>query len=201
MAQPMDPRQALRSLPADYASVVTETVTEERTPEQLAEDEATRFQAMSEGVEVIQDGKTLARRVTFMGKQFRIADKVGLMPLMEFAYHANSGLSTDDMGALVAIYEMLKDCIADDPPLDEQGEKAGPSEWDHFVKHAKASKADAEDLMPVVQQTIELLTARPTSPESDSSKPSQQTSDSLTDTSSAITGLVPVADLGKVSSG
>jgi len=203
MAQQMDPRQALRALPQDYASVEVETVQDTRTPEQLAEDEAIRVQAMTEGVEVIKDGITLARRVTFMSKEFRIADKVGLMPLMEFAYHANSGMSTGDMEALVAIYEMLRDCIPDDDaPVDEQGEKTGPSEWDRFRAHAKAKKADAEDLMPVVQQTVELLTARPTSQESDSSPLSQTMPDSLTDTSSGQREhLVSVGDLGKVSTG
>lgn len=192
MAQQVDPKQALRLLPQDYASVQVEQVFDTRTPEEIAEDEATRIQARSEGVDLItdntEDRKKLARRVEFEGKEFGIADKVGLMPLMEFAYHANSGIDTSDMGALAAIYEMLKDCIH-------------PEEWDKFRAHAKHVKAGAEELMPVVQQTVELLTARPTSPESDSSSPSRQMSPSLTDTSSGQReGLVPVTDLGKLAS-
>lgn len=186
MVQNVDSRQALRLLPQDYASVQMEQVADTRTPEEIAEDEATRIQARAEGVDVITDGKTLARRVEFQGKEFRIADKVGLMPLMEFAYHANSGIDTSDMGAMAAIYEMLKDCIA-------------PVDWDKFRAHAKEVKAGAEELMPVVQQTVELLTARPTSQESGSSSRSQPMSDSLTDTSSGQRdGLVPVTDLGRV---
>lgn len=188
MAQQVDSKQALRLLPTDYASVQVERVEDTRTPEEIAEDEATRIQARSEGVDVITDGKKLARRVEFEGKEFGIADKVGLMPLMEFAYHANSGIDTSDMGALAAIYEMLKDCIH-------------PEEWDKFRAHAKEKKAGAEELMPVVQQTVELLTARPTSQESVSSSPSRQMSDSLTDTSSGQRdGLVPVTDLGRLAS-
>lgn len=206
MAQHVDSKQALRLLPQDYASVQVEQVPDTRTPEEIAEDEATRIQARSEGVDLItdntEDGKKLARRVEFQGKEFRIADKVGLMPLMEFAYHANSGIDTSDMGALAAIYEMLQDCISQDQDVNPAtGKPEGPTEWDRFRAHAKQVKAGAEELMPVVQQTVELLSARPTSPESDSSSPSRQMSPSLTDTSSGQReGLVPVTDLGKLAS-
>lgn len=189
MAQQLDPRQALRALPRDYASVEVEAVSDTRTPEQIAEDNATLLQAKSEGVNLQKDGKgDLKRVLPFKGEEFAIADSIGLMPLMEFAFHANSGLDTSDMGALAAIYEMLQDCIH-------------PDEWNRFRAHAKKTKADAEDLMSAVQDTVELLTARPTSPESDSSKPSRKTSDSLTDTSSGQrASLVPVTELGKVAS-
>ena len=166
--------------------VEAETVPDSRTPDEIAEDEAIRAQALAENVKTGKVNGKLDRRVTFMGKKFRIANKVGLMPLMEFAYFANSGADTADMGSLVAIYEMLKDCIADD------------AEWEAFTKHAKEMKADAEDLMPVVQQTIELLTARPTRQDSDSSASFPGTPESLTDNSSGQAhGLVPVTELGK----
>lgn len=211
MAQKLDPRQALRMLPTEYASVVAENVPDTRTPEQIAEDNATRLQAQAEGVDLVKsaDGKTLSRRIPFKGDEFAIADSVGLMPLMEFAHHANSGLDTSDMGALAAIYEMLQDCIRNDadPTRPENLNSDGSlkpnaqTEWDRFRAHAKKTKADAEELMSAVQETVELLTARPTSPESDSFKPSRLTSVSLTDTSSGQRdGLVPVGELGKVSS-
>lgn len=213
MAQQVDPKQALRLLPQEYASVVVEEVSDTRTPEQIAEDDATRMQAQAEGVDLIKDGKDLAKRVA-LGKEkdrkeFRIADAVGLMPLMEFAYHANSGLDTSDMGAMAAIYEMLHDCISEDADphrtenLNSDGtlKKGAQTEWDRFRAHAKHIKAGAEELMEVVQQTVELLTARPTSQESGSLRPSPRTSDSLMDTSSGQREmLVPVGDLGKVSS-
>jgi hypothetical protein len=168
--------------------IEVESVPDARTPEQRAEDDAVRVQAMTEGVELPRDPDTgqVMRKVPFMGRDFRIADEVGLMPLMEFAYHANSGMSTSDMGALAAMYEMLRDCIHED-------------EWAAFRAHATEKKAGAEQLMETVQAATELLTARPTMPVSGSSSQSPTTRDSLTDSSSGPrAGLVPVSDLGKV---
>ena len=192
--------EALRLLPEDYASVVAEVIPETpRSPEEIAEDTAIKHQAVTEGVAVVMDGKTLARKVILrsqhpqataaekQGKAFGIADRVGLLPLAEFAYHANSGMDTGDMGAMAAIYEMLKDCIR-------------PEEWPAFLRYGKQIKAEVEDLMDVVNQTTELLTARPTGQGSDYSQPSTQTSDSGMENSSQLSGLVPVANLGKLAS-
>jgi hypothetical protein len=200
MAKQLSPKEALRLLPSDYASVIAEEVPETRTAEDLAEDEAIRLQAKVEGVELITEGRTLARKVILrsrhematedekQGRMFGIADRVGLMPLAEFAYHASSGMDTGDMGAMAAIYEMLQDCIR-------------PEEWPAFKRYAKQIKADVEDLMDCVQQTTELLTANPTQRESGYSHPSSKVSDSLTDNSSGQTaGLIPVADLGRLAS-
>lgn len=171
---------ALRLLPDDYRLGEMERVEDNRTPEEIAEDEATALQARIEGV---QKGKVLVREITFMDKSFRISNKVGLMPLMEFAYFADSGADTNDMGALVAIYEMLKDCIHKD-------------DWDAFRAHAKQQRAEAEDLLPVVQQTIEKLTAKPTVQESGSSAPLHIMPDTLMDTSSGQKAkLTSVGDL------
>jgi hypothetical protein len=119
-----------------------------------------------------------------MGARFRISDKVGLMPLMKFAHAANSGMDTSDMQALAAIYEMLRDCIyqGNGIPEGEDGHDAG--DWARFEEHATVTKADAEDVMPVVQQTIELLTARPTRPPSGSSDGPPRTSGNSTGSSS-----------------
>lgn len=189
MAQQVDAKQALRLLPQEYASVEVERVPDTRTPEEIAEDQAIRAQATGEGVKTGTVGGKLDRSVEFLGKRFPIANKVGLMPLMEFAYYASSGADTSDMGSLVAIYEMLRDCFADEKTFDE------------FRAHAKKMKADAEEMMPVVQQTIELLTARPTGQDSDSSASLRETSASLTDNSSGqVQGLIPVSELGRVAS-
>ncbi len=200
MSGSVNPHDALRLLPDDYASVIAEVIPETpRTPEELAEDNAIRAQATVEGVAVVMDGKTLARKVILRsqhsqataaekeGRMFGIADRVGLLPLAEFAYHANSGMDTGDMGAMAAIYEMLKDCIRKE-------------EWPAFIRYGKEIKADVEDLMDVVNQTTELLTARPTGQGSDYSQPSTQTSDSGMADSSPMAGLVNVADLGKLAS-
>lgn len=208
MSGQVNSKDALRLLPDDYASVQQETIPEsslteeemDELREQNAENDAIRFQAETEGVQVLKEGKTLARKVILrsqhpnateeekQGKMFGIADRVGLLPLAEFAFHANSGMDTGDMGALAAIYEMLKDCIR-------------PEEWKSFIRYGKEIKADVEDLMDVVNQTTELLTARPTGRPSGYSQPSPQTSGSLMDNSSGQAGeLVRVADLGKVAS-
>jgi hypothetical protein len=96
-------------------------------------------------------------------------------------------MDTSDMGALAAIYEMLKDCIR-------------PEEWADFIRYGKQIKADVEDLMDVINQTTELLTARPTGQGSDFSRPSTQTSDSGTADSSQTAGLVSIGDLSKLAS-
>jgi len=195
MAQ-VNPREALRLLPEDYRTVEVENVPDTRTPEEMAEDQAISFQAMTEGVDVVREGRTLARKVFLRtryqhapeahrtGRMFRIADRIGLMPLAEFAYHANSGMDTGDIGALAAIYEMLQDCIH-------------PDDWAAFRRYAKEIKADTEDLMDTVNQTVELLTANPTGKESDFSQPSPRTSDSLTESYSnpAAKDLISVPEL------
>ncbi len=57
-----------------------------------------------EGTVIISD-----RTLEFMGRRFRIADKIGLMPMLKFSAH--SDMTTSDPGALSAMYSMLKDCI------------------------------------------------------------------------------------------
>ena len=68
------------------------------------------------GAEVIVAGEivTSDRTVEFMGRNFRIAEKVGLMPMLKFSAHAD--LRTTDPGAMAAMYEMIRDCIYDGTP-------------------------------------------------------------------------------------
>jgi hypothetical protein len=146
-----------------------------------AEADATDIQAMSEGVK--KTGKTFE----FMGKEFRLAEKVGLMPLMRFAHMASTGMDTDDdfMVAMATIYEMIQDVIHED-------------QWAAFQQHAIKTKAGEEDLLGVVHQAIEIMTARPTKSDSDSSHSAPQSTQPSTDTLSqrrAELGLTPVADL------
>jgi hypothetical protein len=54
-----------------------------------------------------------------------------------------------DMDGLVAMYEVLRDCIEE-------------SEWAKFETHAVDTKADADDLQKVVADVIEVVSARPT---------------------------------------
>ncbi|MEU7978251.1 hypothetical protein AB0B63_06935 [Micromonospora sp. NPDC049081] len=110
------------------------------------------IQARAEGVDVVGGGQ----KVTFLGEEYRIADKVGLMPLMRFAVAAKSGMESDDMEALAAMYSLIKDCI-------------DATEWPRFERDATDKKADQDDLLKVVTDVIQVLTARPTRQPTDSS--------------------------------
>lgn len=94
--------------------------------------------------------------VPFAGQEFRVADSIGLMPLMQFAHIAKGGTDSNDLEGLAAMYDLLEQCIADD-------------EWARFKAHAVKSKADGDVLMGVVKATIQALSGRPTSRPSDSS--------------------------------
>lgn len=94
--------------------------------------------------------------IQFAGEQFRVADKVGLMPLMRFAHVARQGVDANDMDGLDAIYTLLQQCIADD-------------EWQRFEDAATRVRADGDDLIAVVTAAIEIISARPTGQPSDSS--------------------------------
>lgn len=138
-----------------------------------------QVQAAIEGV------TSTGQAVTFLGVDYRIADRVGLMPLMRFAWVARQGVNGDDMEGLAAIYDMLHDCLHTD-------------DWDRFQNDATTKKAEADDLLQVVAQTIELLTARPTQRPSDSSGGPLSTSPSSTGSSSSQAipdGLMSVEDL------
>jgi len=94
--------------------------------------------------------------IDFGGEKFTVADKIGLMPLMRFAKTAQGGVDSSDMAGLSAMYDLLQQCIAD-------------ADWDRFQSVANKVRADGEELMGVVKDVMEELTARPTSRPSDSS--------------------------------
>jgi hypothetical protein len=102
---------------------------------------------LSDELQTPVEGVVLSEKVTFLGEVYRIADKVGLMPMMKFAHASSTQLDTGDMEGLAAIYAMLQDCIH-------------PDDWARFERDAITKKAEADDLLPVVQQTVETLTSR-----------------------------------------
>jgi hypothetical protein len=116
-----------------------------RAPAKRAVTPTHEVQAAVEGVEIVGDG----RKVTFMGQEFRMAEKIGLMPLLHLAVASKKGVDASDMDGLVAMYEVLRDCIEE-------------SEWVKFETHAVDTKADADDLQKVVADVIEVVSARPT---------------------------------------
>lgn len=130
-------------------------------------------QAVAEGVVVPDDHK-----VTLKGASFRMADSIGMMPLLRFAHASKQGVDSADMAGLAAMYDVIADCIDQDvpqrPAVDAAGarvvdgfgnpvlEPAGESEWDRFQRHAIDTKASAEELLQVVTDCIQVLSARPT---------------------------------------
>jgi hypothetical protein len=160
------------------------------TPDDQAEADALELQGMSEGVVVT--GET----VECMGGHYLIGDKVGLMPLMRFASASKAGIDSSEMEGLVAMYDMLRDCIH-------------PDDWDRFERDMTVKQAEGDDMMPVVGRVIEMLTARPTKRASASSPGPSSTTGPSTDGSSppmpavrrvpaGADELIPVADLGRV---
>ena len=128
------------------------------------------------------------RVITLAGEDFRVAEKVGLMPLLKFSYAAN--LRTDDEKAYAAMYEILRDVIleAEEPcgkcagckaatePSARECQVADEGDWERFQKHAVDSKADADELLDVVGQAIKVISARPTESPSGSSNGRRSTS-------------------------
>lgn len=138
-------------------------------------------------------------KIEFMGGHFGLADKIGLMPLLQFANAAKRGIDSTDMDGMAALYAVIRDCFDQRRPQKEVDGALvddGPSEWDRFERHAIEQKADGDDLMPVVQKCIEAISARPTRPPGDSSAGRQITSASLKDPS-LTEGMVSVADLAR----
>jgi hypothetical protein len=105
--------------------------------------------------------------VEFCGERFRMAERVGLMPMMRFAKVAKAGVDSDDLDGLAAMYDLLEQCIADD-------------EWARFQAHADKTRADGDELMRVVKDVFEVLSARPTRRPSGSSDGPQTTEPSST---------------------
>jgi hypothetical protein len=125
-------------------------------------------------------GEVIDQRGTieFLGKRFRVADKIGLMPLLKFSAHAD--MSTTDPRALGAMYAMLRDCIHGGSPgcgtcpacQDDDEERCksyDPGDWKKFEEHAIEVKAEADELLDVIARTIEVISGRPTEPRSGSS--------------------------------
>jgi len=86
--------------------------------------------------------------VTFMGGKYRVADKVGIWPLMQFARAAEAGLSLRDVKGLAAVHAMLEDVVH-------------PDDWGQFQDDMIAKKAvDLQAMLDVAGQVVELLTER-----------------------------------------
>lgn len=123
--------------------------------------------------QVADDGRT----VEFLGRRFRVAEKVGAMPLLKFSMYAD--MSVQDPRALGAMYAMLRDCIHPGTPgcgtceackadRERDCKDYDPGDWAAFEDHAMESRAEPDDLLDVITQTMEKIAGRPTAPSSPS---------------------------------
>lgn len=156
--------------------------------------------------------------IEFLGKRFRLAESIGLMPLLKFAHTAKAGVSSDDMEGLNAMYLLIRSCIDqsqvqarnDDgtPRYADDGtpQWEGPSQWHLFEEHAIDTNADGEDLSELIGKAITVISARPRKRRGASSASSPQTSESSRASSSSpgtrpvppgFEGMVPVGSLGR----
>lgn len=169
-----------------------------------------RIQAASEGELQNQDGT-----IEFLGKRFRLAESIGLMPLLMFANSAKSGMDSEDMDGMAAMYALIRDTIDQTrvQETDEEGKLsfdgdgdpvwAGPSDWQRFERHCVEEKADGEDLMGFIKDAMGVISARPRKRRGTSPKSSPRTSVSSKESSSSPgtppppDGLVPISQLGR----
>lgn len=152
-------------------------------------------QAQVEGVpqagEIVDGERKVKLRVTdpygverVVG-EYRIADKIGLMPLLKFAHVSSKGIDSADMEGLAAMYAMVRDALDTARPQGERRDPdtgeltlvdVAPSEFDRFERDAIESKADDKEIFAVVQEVMEALAARPTGSPSGSSPGRRPTS-------------------------
>lgn len=168
-------------------------------------------QASAEGV--VEDDPN---RIEFLGEHFRLAERIGLMPMLAFANASKAGLDSEDMAGLAAMYALIRDVVDQTrpPKIDESTgsqvhdaagvpEWDGPSEWMRFERHAMDMQADGEELMDFVSRAMAVVAARPTQPRRRSLGTSPPTSEkSKAALSSPVMppgaeGLTPVSALGR----
>lgn len=173
---------------------------------------ADEIEHTTQSVQSATEGIVQLDYVEFMGEKFQLAEKVSIMPLMAYALAADAGTDSDDMKGLAAMYRLIRSVIHRPPLLDDQGlrvrdENGKPlrdeSEWQRFEELADDEMAEGEDLMTVVKQAMEIMSARPSSRREVSSASSPQTSLTSKPASSSpathpqADGLMPVAGLGR----
>jgi hypothetical protein len=80
-------------------------------------------------------------------KEFRVADEVGIMALMEWA--ASAEAKQAGIEGLRAVYYVLEDVVHED-------------DWSEFKSYARAEKVTAEELMGFANAAFEAVSGRPT---------------------------------------
>jgi hypothetical protein len=114
------------------------------------------------------------RYLDWQGERFKLADKIGLMPVIIFGKLASQGMDTTDLGAVAVMYDLLEQCLdtAQVPIRDSEDSSkivGYRTEWTRFQDHATRVRADAEDLLDFVKQALERMGKDRTGPSSASS--------------------------------
>jgi hypothetical protein len=104
--------------------------------------------------------------IEFFGEQFALSDSVSEFALLEFAEAASDGQDGDTMEGLASMLRLIKECVARDAVLDEQGVVITHG-LDRFLSLARRNRAGAKDLIPVLQVVFGAKTERPTGRPSD----------------------------------
>jgi hypothetical protein len=104
-----------------------------------------------------------APMISWEGATFRLAPKVGMMPLLTFAKLAEGGADTEDMEALAAMHDLIQQCVAEE-------------DWARFKYHATKIRAQEEEFMAFVQGAIQTLSKDRTGKPSGSPAGQPQTS-------------------------
>jgi hypothetical protein len=117
--------------------------------------------------------------VEFRGETYRVAETIGLAPLIRFGKLAKMGSDSADMTALAVMYDVLDQCFAatcgacgswDQAALltKDDASKCCPkrdvvtAEFDRFMDNATAGRWDHEEILEVVGKVMEVLAERPT---------------------------------------
>lgn len=154
--------------------------------------------------DVVDDGMP---RFEWKDRRFRVAAKTGLMPMLKFFSAANKGARTGDTDGLVAMYQMLRDCIyAGEPSCGEcaacTAADAGArdskrvtdcphydaGDWGAFEDYAIDTKAEGDELFEAMNAAMLVISGRPTGPSPASSAGRREISGASTGRSSARRG-------------
>lgn len=87
-------------------------------------------------------------RVPIAGREFRIADNIGIMPLMEWAASVEQA-DPEDPSQLLATFRLLQDLVH-------------PDDWLEFRAHTRLKKCNFDEFFAFQNAAMEALTARPT---------------------------------------
>lgn len=104
---------------------------------------------------------------TFHGERFALAPEIGTLPLMKFAAAADSGLDSDELAGLSAMYDLIRSCLVSEAVRDGEGNVLAEG-WPRFERVCIDQRVSTEDLFGLVTRLVQAMTGRPTRQPSDS---------------------------------